>query len=104
MASRWFLLCGFSYPRVCFTVAISGYISAMEFLFSSERHPKHFRNISFVFCTPEKLLFHDRTGPTGTSEPIPLVQHDQNTHLILARIAIGDLDNTFALIKLQMQF
>lgn len=32
MASTQFLLCDSSYPRVLFTVAFSGYISAMEFL------------------------------------------------------------------------
>lgn len=37
--------------------------------FSSERHHKHFRNISFVFSTPEEWLFQDRTGPAAHESP-----------------------------------
>lgn len=99
MAPTGFLLCGFSYPQVFFTVAFSGYVLAMEFPSpppSPERYHRHFKNISFVFCTQKNDTSTREFGPATL---VSLSQCDQNIHLHLARVTTRDLDNIFALNK-----
>lgn len=98
MAPTGFLLCGFSFPQVFFTVAFSGYVSDMEFLFFFffPLIPQTFQKHFIRFLHPEERHFHNRMGPAA---PVPLSQCDQNIHLHLARITTRDLDNIFALNK-----
>lgn len=88
----WFFLPA----SVFFTAAFSGCLNFRHGLsfFLRETPQGQFRDVPFVFRTPEEWLFPDRSR-----EPIPPAQLDQHIRLHLVRITPGDLHDIFALNK-----